>query len=192
MPKKLGLLFCWFSSTIVLLLFTSFYFYSYSHPIAFSKVPSTRIAEPLEIRHVEGEVLGIQIYDKRPFAVSQFLRRTALEPYSSYLVEVSDKYGIDYRFIPAIAMKESGAGNVIPSGSYNAWGFENGRTRFGSWEEAIDRVGETLKERYIDKGLTTPDLMMPVYAPPAMENGGGWAIAINGYFEKIASYYGSL
>lgn len=191
MPKRLGLIFCWFSATTLLLLFTAFYFYTYSH-LATSNITDSKVADQFESKNVEGEVLGIQIYDKRPFAVSQFLRRTALEPYSSYIVEVSDKYGIDYRFIPTIAMKESGGGNVIPNNSHNAWGFENGRTKFGSWEEAIDRVGKTLKERYIAKGLDTPNLMMPVYAPPAVANGGGWAVAINSYFEKIASYYDSI
>ncbi|MBI3342348.1 glucosaminidase domain-containing protein [Candidatus Curtissbacteria bacterium] len=192
MPKKLALLFCWFSATLILLLFTSFYFYSNSHPITFSSVPGTKIAEQLETRNVEGQVLGIQIYDKRPFAVSTFLHKTILEQYSTYIVEVSDKYSIDYRLIAAIAMKESGGGNKAPSDSYNAWGFENGRTHWGSWEEAIDKVGKTLKTKYIDKGLNTPDLIMPVYAPPAVENGGGWAIAINDYLNKMESIYKSL
>ncbi len=192
MPKRLGLIFCWFSVTTLLLLITSFYFYTYSHPTSTATPGDSKVADQLETKNVEGVVLGIQIYDKRPFVVSNFLKKTALEPYSSYIVEVSDKYGLDYRFVPAIAMKESGGGNKIPNESFNAWGFENGRTRFGSWEEAIDRVAKTLKERYIAKGLTTPDLIMPVYAPPAVENGGGWATAINSYFDKMDNFRASF
>lgn len=191
MPKRLGLIFCWFSATTLLLLFTSFYFYSYSHPKS-SAIVNSKVADQLESKNVDGEVLGIQIYDKRPFVLSNFLKKTPLEPYSSYLVEVADKYDVDYRLVPAISMKESGGGNMAPNESFNAWGFENGRTKFGSWEEAIDKVTKTLKERYIAKGLTTPDLMMPVYAPPAMENGGGWAIAINSYLDKMEAFGKSI
>lgn len=192
MFKKFGLIFCWFPGSLLLLIATSFYFYSLSHPLQTNNQNGSKIAEDLQSGSIESAVLGVQIYDKRPFAVSKFLRKTALEQYSSYIVEVSDKYGIDYRFIPAIAMKESGAGRVIVNNSYNAWGFENGRTKFGSWEEAIDTVGKTIKKRYVDKGMDTPDLMMPVYAPPAVENGGGWAEAINNYFERMTGYENSL
>ena len=101
------------------------------------------------------------------------------------MVEVADKYDIDYRLIPAIAMKESGAGTAIPESSYNAWGFENGRTRFTSWETAIETVGKTLNKRYITKGMSTPDEIMPVYAPPQMETGGKWAKDINYFYTQM-------
>jgi hypothetical protein len=190
---KIALTFLWFSSTLILLLITSFYFYTYSHPPqANAKAPSKVAYEITEPKDVEGQVLGIEITDKRPFVVSDFLKKTPLEQYSSYIVEVSDKYNIDYRLIPSIAMKESGGGRAAPENSFNAWGFENGRTRWGSWEEAIDNVGKTLKTRYVDKGLTTPEQIMPIYAPPAMENGGGWAVAVNNYFQRMEKFFQSI
>ena len=192
MPKRFGLLFLWFPSTVILLLLALLYFYTYSHPVqADIKVPS-KVANEWESKDINSQVLGVEITDKRPFVVSDFLKRTPLESYSSYIVEVSDKYGIDYRLIPSIAMKETGGGRTTKEDTFNAWGFENGRTRWGSWEEAIDTVARTLKNRYINRGLTTPDLMMPVYAPPAMENGGGWAVAINSYFHRMEKFLKSI
>ena len=140
----------------------------------------------------DGNVLGVQISDMRPYYVEHFLKGTKLEPYSNYIVETSDKYGIDYRLIPAIAMKESGGGSAIPESTHNAWGFENGRTHFTSWEQAIETVAKTLKEKYIARGLTSPDDMMPVYAPPAVENGGAWAKTINSYLAQMEDIQNSL
>src|SRR3989344_2191800 len=188
MPKQLGLVLCWFFCSLGLLLVTSFYFYTYTHPIQINQNQTTVIADKLPDNQFEGQVLGIQITDKRPFTVSNFLKKTPLEPYSSYIVEISDKYGIDYRLIPAIAVKETGGGRTTREGTYNAWGFENGRTKWGSWEEAIDSVARTLKTRYVDRGLITPEQIMPVYAPPAVENGGGWAVAVRNYLEKMESF----
>lgn len=136
---------------------------------------------------VEAQVLGIQITDMRPYYVSNFLKNTRLEPYSHYIIEVSDKYGLDYRLIPAIAMKESRGGNAVKEVSHNAWGWENGRTVFPSWEAAIDIVARTLKTKYVDRGLVTPDEIMPVYAPPQIHTGGKWARDINHFFEKLTT-----
>ncbi len=134
--------------------------------------------------NIQGQVLGTQITDTRPLIVEKFLKGTPLAPYSKYMVEISDKYDIDYRLIPAIAMKESGGGAASQT-SHNAWGFENGRTKFSSWETGIESVALTLKTRYISKGLVTPDQIMAIYAPPQLETGGKWARDINYFFTKM-------
>ena len=82
-------------------------------------------------------------------------------------------------------MKESGGGTTVDEASHNAWGFENGRTYFDSWDTAIPIVAKTLKERYVDKGLISPEQIMAVYAPPAILNGGGWAKDINLFFSQM-------
>lgn len=134
---------------------------------------------------IEATVIAAQIDDPRPIIVERFLKGTPLEPYSDYIVDVSDKYAIDYRLIPAIAMKESGGGAAVDPASHNAWGFENGRTYFPSWEYAIDRVASTLKNGYISKGLTTPEQIMAKYAPPQLETGGKWAKDINLFYTQM-------
>lgn len=186
MPKKLGLLFAWAFLTPIVLGASLFFLYSDSTRINRALAyATTLVAESSKPNTVEGQVLGVEISDMRPLLISIVLKKTVLEPYSNFIVQTADKYGIDYRLIPSIAMKESGGGNKAPKGTYNAWGFENGKTQFDSWENAIDVVGKTLKTRYIDKGLTTPDQIMPIYAPPAVAAGGGWAKDVNYFSDKI-------
>lgn len=188
MPKKLGLFFLWILLTPIVLT-TSIFLLQY-----FSKVEkvltSTKslITQGVSLNSLEGQILGVHVSDMRPHLVAKILEKTPLASYSQYMVEISDKYDIDYRLIPAIALKETGAGKNAPKNSYNAWGFENGRTKFQSWEQAIDIVGKTLKERYIAKGLVTPEQIMPIYAPPAVEAGGKWAQDINYFYSKMENF----
>lgn len=190
MFKNLGRVYAWFLIAPLTLLFTIFSLYSLTK----SKPTEPVIASTDNINPVDlnSQVLGLQVVDFRPVRVAKFLKGTPLEDYSDLIVAISDKYEIDYRLIPAIAMKETGAGRAAPLESFNAWGFENGRTRFESWEQAIESVAKTLKTRYVAKGMDTPDKMMPVYAPPAMENGGGWARVINGYLAQMESAENNL
>lgn len=125
--------------------------------------------------------------DARPLILKNFfeLNESPLAEYTQILVETADKYNLDFRLIPAIAMVESTGGKVMPTGSHNAWGFANGATRFFSWEDAIEKVAKTLKENYVDKGLVTPEQIMPKYAPPSVAKGGPWAKGVNFFFEKL-------
>ncbi|KKP93653.1 MAG: hypothetical protein UR98_C0003G0023 [Parcubacteria group bacterium GW2011_GWA1_36_12] len=82
-------------------------------------------------------------------------------------------------------MKESGGGTASSQVTHNAWGWENGRTNFSSWEYAIETVGRTLKNNYITKGLITPEQIMTVYAPPQIYTGGKWAEDINSFFSQM-------
>ena len=188
MLKKLALIFSWFTLTGFSLALLFVLIYQKNQINYLSKIGPALVAESVPVEnHLDGQVLGVAVNDMRPFLVSNFLKRTKLEPYSDYMVETADKYDLDYRLIPAIAMKESGGGNAVPEASHNAWGFENGATQWTSWEEAIDKVGKTLKERYVDRGMETPDQMMAIYAPPAILSGGGWARDINHFFSKMES-----
>lgn len=186
MIRRLALLSLWLVLTPSLLIALAV-----SLSISKNEVTLPQVTAPLDVSAsneqniIEAEVIATKIDDPRPIIVERFLRGTPLEPYSEYMVEVSDKYGLDYRLIPAIAMKESGGGAAIDLASHNAWGFENGKTYFPSWEYAIDRVGSTLKSGYISKGLTTPEQIMAKYAPPQLETGGKWAKDINLFYSQM-------
>lgn len=191
MIKKLALVSIWILAAPTLILASAFFLTleknsiklpTVSAPYQIQVQPQNQI---VDVNTISSSVIATEIKDIRPILVEKFLKKTPLAQYSTNIVQVSDKYGIDWRLIPAIAMKESGGGSAIPSGSFNAWGFENGKTHFTSWESAIDRVGKTLKDRYISKGLTTPDQIMAVYAPPALLNGGGWAKDVNFFFTQM-------
>lgn len=188
MAKKLVLLLTWFLVTPTLLL--SLIFVSSkenSNKKILENYPQITTNE-FEINNdIEGQVLGTRIDDFRPYIVAKFLENTPLEPHSQYIVQVSDTYGIDYRLIAAIAMKESGGGSAINQSTHNAWGWGNGKISFSSWESAIDIVGKTLKTKYIDRGLESPEQIMAVYAPPQLLTGGKWAKDINFYFSQMES-----
>lgn len=184
MSRRLALCLAWFFLTPISLVLAGFLLYQYAQITKIARFTSTQAASYGE-NHINGQVLGVKIDDMRPYYVANLLKSTRLEPYAHYMVQASDKYGIDYRLIPAIAMKESGGGNKVKEESHNAWGFENGRTYFDSWTQAIDVVSKTLKERYVDRGLVTPEQIMPVYAPPQVLTGGKWAQDIRYFFSKL-------
>lgn len=188
MLKKLGLVFLWFLAAPVTIATLAI---SLQNQEAGKKA---LISQPIIVSNdttgpnaIEGQVLAVKIEDIRPFIVENFLVNTPLENQSELMVKIADKYNIDYRLIPAIAMKETGGGTASPSGSYNAWGFGNGSTQFTSWEGAIESVAKTLKEKYIDRGMVTPEEIMPVYAPPQVYTGGKWAKDINFFFSQMES-----
>jgi len=133
---------------------------------------------------------AVEFGDARPVIVRDFFRlyRSPLEPYANLIVEVSDKYGFDFRLLPAIAMAESGAGKEIPNDSYNAWGYGiygDQVLGFSSWEEGIERVARGLKEDYFDHGLDTPEEIMPKYAPPSVAKGGPWAKTVRYFINQM-------
>ncbi len=102
--------------------------------------------------------------------------REFLEKYNSPLlnnvdtfIAVADKYGIDYRLLPAISCMESTCGKRMPYNSNNAWGwgvYGNNVIRFANFDEGIETVGKGLHDGYISRGLDTPHKIAPVYTPP--------------------------
>lgn len=115
--------------------------------------------------------------DRRIAVIKAFFRKydSPLYEHSRFIVSISDEHGIDYRLIPAIAMQESTACKFIPKDSYNCWGwgiYGNKITRFTSYQHAIETVSKGLKKGYIDKGLKTPEEIMPKYTPSSK---GSWA-----------------
>lgn len=139
---------------------------------------------PSEVGSIEAMV---ETDDARPVIIDQYLEKynSPMSPYAEYLFKMSEKYGLDYRLMVAIAQCESNLCKKSPPGSYNCWGWENGETKFLSWEQAIEQVAKTLKEDYYDKGLVAPEEIMPKYAPPSVEKGGPWARCVSQFFEEL-------
>lgn len=141
-------------------------------------------ALPKQVGEVKGEVLGA---DARPVIIEKYLQKydSPLFPYADQLLAAAEKYDVDYRLIVAIAQCESNLCKKSPPGSFNCWGFENGETHFLSWEQAFNQVAKTLRERYLDFGLTTPQQIMPKYAPPSVAKGGPWAKCVSQFIEEL-------
>lgn len=130
---------------------------------------------------------AVAFEDARPEIVRQYLKRynSVLVDYSDLIVELADKYGIDYRLIPAIAQQESNLCKFIPPGGHNCWGWgihSRGTLGFNSFPEAIETVTSGLKREYIDKGYTTPDEIMKKYTPSSP---GTWAAGVNQFMAEM-------
>ena len=107
--------------------------------------------------------------DERIIKLQKILTRhnSPLLPHANLIVWTSDKYQIPWTMIVSIAGVESTFCKHIPSNSYNCWGWNNGKTKFKDYPEAIETVSKTLKASYFDRGLNTPERISRVYAPPS-------------------------
>lgn len=139
---------------------------------------------PVATQAMNGTVLGSDI---RVSLLERYMRRnnSELTAFAEKIVLTADKYGLDYRLLVAIAQKESGLCRVIPDDSHNCWGWgihSKGTLKFDSYDTAIETVSKGLKEKYIDLGYTTPELIMQKYAHPDSTT---WADGVNMYMERI-------
>lgn len=131
--------------------------------------------------------LSVVSRDARVLLVSNFLKKydSPLLPYANHVVEISDKYHLDYRLLVAIAMQESGLCKKIPPMSHNCWGYGiygNLVTKFSSYTEGMETVARGLKKNYIDRGLDTPEKIMAKYTPPSQ---GSWAAGVNRVMDAL-------
>lgn len=125
--------------------------------------------------------------DARTEIVRQYLSEydSPLTPYANEIVQLADKYGLDYRYIPAIARQESNLCHVIPPGSFNCWGWgitSVSSLGFDSYADAIETVTKGLKENYINEGLTTPLQIMSKYTP---NSNGSWAKGVSEFMSEM-------
>lgn len=139
---------------------------------------------------VDGIQSTIEGGDARVTLVANFLKRhdSPLQPYDDWgrkLVAIADKYQLDYRLLPSIAMQESNLCKHIPEGTHNCLGFGITGTStlsFDTYENSFDRAAKTLKEKYIDEGLTTPLQIMRKYTPPS---DGSWQASVNQWLTEM-------
>lgn len=112
--------------------------------------------------------------------------KSDLLPYADEVIDAADKYGLDYRLIPAIAMQESNLCKKAPKDSHNCWGFGiygKKMTKFDNYADAIETVTKTLAHQYKAKGLNTPEEIMSRYTP---SNTGAWAYSVNHFMKELS------
>jgi len=122
-------------------------------------------------------------FDYRVAVLENYLDEhdSPLADYADEFVASADKYGLDWRLVPAITGVESTFGKQIPENSFNAYGWANGDYRFDSWEDSIDHVSMTLKTKYVDRGAPTLAKIARRYAPPSTT----WAGKVKYFVTKI-------
>ena len=133
---------------------------------------------------------SIKSADARPLLLAKFLQKynSPLKPYDYwgvFLVSLADKYTLDYRLLPSIAMQESNLCKVIPENTYNCLGLgihSQGTWGFKSFEANFEKAAEILKFNYLDKGYISPEEIQLKYTP---QSNGSWQAAVNHFMDKI-------
>jgi hypothetical protein len=74
---------------------------------------------------------------------------------SDYL-RAADGYGLDYRLLPALSIRETLCGKAERQ-QHNAWGYHPGHQSFPSMEIGIDFVAQRLAQHRLYKGKTLDD-----------------------------------
>ncbi|MEX2355277.1 MAG: hypothetical protein WD686_05390 [Candidatus Woykebacteria bacterium] len=120
--------------------------------------------------------------DDRAKILAKFLkgRNSPMAKNATALVKIADKYSLDYRFLPAIAGLESQYGLMVPKGSYNPYGWNNGSAQFKNWADASDKVASGIRSRYAPKGEVTPYRIGSSYAASPT-----WAVRVASYMSQI-------
>ena len=180
----------WFGAAISSLIFSIVFLIYLSQPkIAQNSNQNFKLYAALpEDSTVQSE--DITVKDGRVKIIEDFFkeRKAPLADYAGAFVLVSDKYNLDWRLLPAIAMQESSGGRIVINNSHNAFGYGiygSSVLKFPSWEDGIERVGKALREDYLNEGLTTPQTIMAKYTPPSLEKDGAWAKAVSSFMEDL-------
>lgn len=143
---------------------------------AFAALPTT----------LEGEFSGeITQSDARIEIVRQVMVKyhSPLAEVADTIIQTADTYKIDYRFIPALALKESGGCRIIPENSHNCWGYGlHTGTKFSSYAEGVQVVTKALSSRFRVNGEVTAESVMPLYTNGADSS---WASDIDMYMSKM-------
>lgn len=143
----------------------------------YASLPSTK---PM----VEAEPL---VSDARPVIIQNYLKfyNSPLEPFSEFIVEQADLYGLDFRLITAIAQQESNLCKRIPAESNNCWGWgihSQGTLHFENYKNGIETVSRGLRGDYLNEGFLTVEDIMGKYTP--LSN-GSWAEGVNTFMQDM-------
>lgn len=190
--KKIFLTYAWLmlSMGVILTVAATYSFWQILNPILLAPPAATRpIADIQAPAPASGEIKGVESVvetnDARAEIVANFLEKhqSPMKPYDHYgqiLVDIADRYGIDFRLLPAIAMQESNlCKNTNPDAPHNCLGFgihKSGTLDFDNYEAGFDRAGRELKAYYIDRGLVTVEQIETKYTPSSH---GSWASSVN-------------
>ncbi len=117
--------------------------------VPFMAIPSISVAShigSLDLNPVTKVEISVDdIRQQKADAIDSFFKSRSMPLYGTGMtfVLVSEKYGLDWRLLPAIGVRESSGGKAACS--YNAFGWGSCKLHnFHSYEEAIEAVGKNL------------------------------------------------
>lgn len=145
-------------------------------PIAYAALPSNLNLISTTVNQEDGRVEKVNSF---------FLSyNSPLAEYSGYIVKEADSYGIDYRYLPAIAMQESGGCLKEIPGTNNCWGYgitSKTTTSFPTYQDAIDRITRYFSELK-NKGFGTLDAIGNIYNPSDHNN---WKANVASFMSQL-------
>ncbi len=181
--RKIILLFSFFLITPVLLVVSlallSFHNHNGHKPFTFvlgvSITPSQGVAYAALPTTQNVMDASASLTDRRVESLQSFfsLYHSPLLLSAQEIVDKADRYNIDYRLIPAIAMQESGlCKKTLSQAPYNCWGFGiYGKkiTSFASYSEAIDTITRYFANKKMN-GVSTLEEIGKIYNPDNTNN----------------------
>lgn len=102
--------------------------------------------------------------------------------YAKEFIIQADENGFDYRLLPAIAGVESTFCKRYIVGTYNCWGWGVGKIPFESWGHGINKISDSLGEKYIGRGAKTVEQIGKIYCPPTHES---WSRNVRFFMNEI-------
>ncbi|HCB23144.1 hypothetical protein A3B42_04470 [Candidatus Daviesbacteria bacterium RIFCSPLOWO2_01_FULL_38_10] len=188
--KATTLVVAWFGATFISLIFSLFLsVYLSTDKVVDSQNQNFKLYSALPAGNNQ-IFQQVDYLDARSILVRNFFKKynSPLQDLNTQFIEVADKYELDFRLLPAIAMQESLGGKKVIKDSYNPFGYGiygNLVIKFASWEEAVEKVGKALKQDYLNQGLNTPDKIMAKYTPPSLASGGTWARGVKSFMQEL-------
>lgn len=187
--KKIALIAVYFSSFPIFLIFVVLFTLSLKYETNGSVARQDRNLrfQALPVANAESQI-DIESSDARISALDEFFAKynSPLKGHAKTIVNEADRYGIDYRLLPAIAMQESTLCKKMIKDSYNCWGFgiyDKKVTKFESYDQAIKVISATLAKKYVQKGFVNPDEIVTKYTP---NDNGRWSEVVNLIMQKLA------
>lgn len=217
-PHRLIIFALWFPLTISTLIFSLMALQN-SRTADTTVLPPVPLGNDLNLSTVPyklyaslPEVLGaqtvnsyyIETQDVVPELIYAYLRKenSPMQGTSQNLVNIARKYGVDPLFMVAVAQCESNLGRKMPhtnpSDEYAChnpfgWGIHSAGTLcFDTWEQGYEAVAKGLKAKYFSQGMESPEDIMRVYTPPALEKGGSWANCVNHFLDNLDTFKRNL
>lgn len=153
--------------------------------LGITALPSPTALLSQNIAAIEAPVITTQEAEarkKHAEEIDSFLesRNAPLAGYGEKFVEEAEQNGLDYRLLPAIAVRETGAGKEPcknPKAPNNNFGWASCKKGFSSVDESIEHIAKTLsgnnpKVKHYKDGMTTeqilkkynPDSIIPGYS----------------------------
>lgn len=195
--QSLFLTCAWLLTTtgVILLCLGGYHYLREPHQTLFAKSnqAQTASADTLNDGLSDSQASGVQTIveseDARAPIVAKFLERhgSPMKPYDYYgkrLVEIADTYNLDFRLLPAIAMRESNlCKNTRADAPHNCLGFgiyAESSLDFDSYEAGFERAAKELRAYYVDGGRITVEQVGQKYASSKT-----WADGVNQFMAEM-------